>query len=174
MSDLAENLARLRKARDVSQEELAARAGVGVDTVARIERGTRTSCRPSTINSLAAALGVTTTRLLSGPDDVQGRAADPQALTRIRQAVTSTSAISGLSDPAASEGISISDAGRQTTLAWHHYVAGRHTEPDREPPRLGRRQPRCVDGDVRQRRAPVGEPFPSAHRQPLIRVPSGS
>ncbi|HEY3753715.1 MAG TPA: helix-turn-helix transcriptional regulator, partial [Pseudonocardiaceae bacterium] len=36
---LGENVARIRKARNLSQEELAAAAGVAVDTVARLERG---------------------------------------------------------------------------------------------------------------------------------------
>ncbi|MGW3960385.1 helix-turn-helix domain-containing protein [Amycolatopsis sp. NPDC005003] len=45
---LAENLTRIRKARDFSQEGLVEAASVGVDTVARIEQGTRTTSRPAT------------------------------------------------------------------------------------------------------------------------------
>ncbi|MBE1878706.1 helix-turn-helix domain-containing protein [Myceligenerans pegani] len=129
MSYLAENVARLRKARDISQEDLAARAGVGIDTVARIERGTRTSCRPATLNRLAAALEVSAIRLLTGPDSARTRAvADTQALTRIRQAISSSREIPGLNEFADAEDISIGGAARQTSLAWQHYVAGRHTE----------------------------------------------
>lgn len=61
---LPENLARIRKARDLSQEQLAASAGVAVDTVARIERAERQTTRPSTVNKLAAALGVAPSVLL--------------------------------------------------------------------------------------------------------------
>ncbi|MEU6645661.1 helix-turn-helix transcriptional regulator [Saccharomonospora sp. NPDC046836] len=55
-SPLSENLARFRKARDLSQEQLAEAATVGVDTVARIEQGKRTTCRPATLARLASAL----------------------------------------------------------------------------------------------------------------------
>ena len=53
---IAENLARFRKARNLSQEELAAAASVGVDTVGRIERGERRTTRPATVAKLAQVL----------------------------------------------------------------------------------------------------------------------
>jgi transcriptional regulator with XRE-family HTH domain len=46
---------RLRRA--LTQEELAARAGLSKPTVNRVERGTRLA-RPSTVRKLATALGV--------------------------------------------------------------------------------------------------------------------
>ena len=50
-------LKELREAQFLTQRELAEKSGVGVATIARIEKGTR---RPTfrTIKSLAAALGV--------------------------------------------------------------------------------------------------------------------
>jgi DNA-binding Xre family transcriptional regulator len=56
---LPDNLARIRKARNFSQEQLSAAASVSVDTIARIERAERQTTRPSTVDKLAAALGVT-------------------------------------------------------------------------------------------------------------------
>jgi transcriptional regulator with XRE-family HTH domain len=61
---IAENLARFRKARNLSQEELAAAASVGVDTVGRIERGERRTTRPATVAKLAHVLGVSPDALL--------------------------------------------------------------------------------------------------------------
>ena len=62
-SPLPDKLARLRKARDLSQEQLAEAAAVGVDTVGRIERGERLAVRPATLQKLAGALGVAPTAL---------------------------------------------------------------------------------------------------------------
>jgi transcriptional regulator with XRE-family HTH domain len=85
MTDLAENLARLRKAKDLSQESLAERAGVGVDTVARIERGTRTTCRPATLHRLAAALSVSAQTLLTGDDHGHSALATNAEMVRLRE-----------------------------------------------------------------------------------------
>ncbi|WP_285100917.1 helix-turn-helix transcriptional regulator [Promicromonospora sp. MEB111] len=129
MTDLAENLARLRKAKDLSQESLAERAGVGVDTVARIERGTRTTCRPATLHRLAAALSVSAQTLLTGEDNRQSALATNAEMVRLRQAITSGGLVPGLSDFAENtETVSLTEAERQTTAVWRLYVDGRHTE----------------------------------------------
>jgi transcriptional regulator with XRE-family HTH domain len=128
MSDLPENLARLRKARDLSQEALAERAGVGIDTVARIERGTRATCRPRTIQRLAAALEVPVQMLLAGAParHTRHRADDVLAL---RQAVSRGGPIPGLSDFAEdAETVSHDEAEEQARGVWRLYIEGRHTE----------------------------------------------
>lgn len=129
MTGLPENLARLRKARDLSQEGLAERAGVGVDTVARIERGTRTTCRPATLHRLAVALGVPVQTLLNGDHREHSALATQQVMVRLRQAVTSGGPVPGLSDFAESvETMSLAEVERQTTVVWRLYVGGQHTE----------------------------------------------
>jgi transcriptional regulator with XRE-family HTH domain len=60
---------RLKVAReyfDITQEQLAERAGVNVDTVRKLEQNQRQSARISTVNALADALGIDTTALLLG------------------------------------------------------------------------------------------------------------
>jgi transcriptional regulator with XRE-family HTH domain len=66
---IGENLARLRKVRDLSQERLAEAADVdvGVDTVARLEQAKRSNVRPVTLRKLADALGVSVDDLIGRP-----------------------------------------------------------------------------------------------------------
>ncbi|MBY8852693.1 helix-turn-helix transcriptional regulator, partial [Saccharothrix sp. MB29] len=123
---LSENLPRLRKARDLSQEELAAAADVGVDTVGRIERGETRMTRPSTVAKLAKALGVPIESLLGLASADEKR--DVQGIAVLRRAITATSAIPGLSDFAES-----AELEAPATLAvaaheaWRAYVDGHHT-----------------------------------------------
>lgn len=127
MEHLSENLARFRKARDLSQEALAERAGVGIDTVARIERGTRSTCRPVTLQRLATALGVSVQDLLTGPIDVPRP--EGTRLRELRQAVTQGGHVPGLMDFAENaETVSYLHAEQQAKEIWRLYVAGRHTE----------------------------------------------
>src|ERR1700742_4465350 len=93
---LGENVARIRKARNLSQEELAAAAGVAVDTVARLERGERQTTRTSTLNKLARALGVEPTTLLGIlPPPHEPARSD---MVDLRKALTSSVEVPGLAD----------------------------------------------------------------------------
>lgn len=93
---LPDNLARFRKARDLSQEQLAAAAGVAVDTIARIERAERKTTRPSTVSKLATALGVAPEVLLGIVP--QARDADAANVAALRHAITASEEIPGLAD----------------------------------------------------------------------------
>ncbi|GAB3170772.1 hypothetical protein GCM10027059_37840 [Myceligenerans halotolerans] len=129
MTALAENLARLRKARDLSQDVLAAKARVGVDTVARIERGTRTTCRPATLSRLATALETTVQALLSDGSSSRTEPFSPSGVIGLRQAITSSGVVPGLPDFAESnETVSLDVAERQAAEVWRLYVDGRHDE----------------------------------------------
>jgi len=55
----------------MTQEELAAAAGVPVVTISRIENGHTGEPRPSTVRKLAKALGVDPTWLIFGAEDDQ-------------------------------------------------------------------------------------------------------
>ena len=52
-----QQLRRLRRQRGLSQEELAAQAGLSVTTVGRLERQASAPCRGRTLGRLARALG---------------------------------------------------------------------------------------------------------------------
>lgn len=59
-------LRQLRHERQLSQVELAGKAGVSLATVVRLERHPQASCRTRTLSRLAAALGEDRTHLLAG------------------------------------------------------------------------------------------------------------
>ncbi|MPZ00458.1 MAG: helix-turn-helix domain-containing protein [Actinophytocola sp.] len=123
MGPLSENLARIRKARDLSQERLAEAASVGVDTIARIEQGTRTSSRPETLRRIAAALEVTVDQLL-GTMPQRYAAVD---VAPLRRAVTAGQHIPGLTDFAEDdETVSLDNLTLAAHRAWRAYVGGRH------------------------------------------------
>lgn len=124
---LGENLARIRKARNLSQEELAAAAGVAVDTVARIERGERQTTRTATLNKLAAALAVEPSTLLGilPPPHEPARA----NLTDLRKALTSSAEVPGLADfTDLRETVPLTELRSSLNYAWQAYIAGRHAE----------------------------------------------
>jgi transcriptional regulator with XRE-family HTH domain len=56
---LAENLKKLRKQRELSQEELARKAGVTYSTLIKLESGVNKNPTIKTIQQIAAALEVT-------------------------------------------------------------------------------------------------------------------
>jgi transcriptional regulator with XRE-family HTH domain len=122
---LAENLARFRKARNLSQEELAAAADVGVDTVSRIERGQRQTTRPSTVTKLAQALSVPPGVLLGMA--LSAHIVRDAEIGRLRQAITASGEVPGLDDLADTDPVtdwpSLAKAGH---AAWQAYVDGRH------------------------------------------------
>jgi transcriptional regulator with XRE-family HTH domain len=124
---LPENVARIRKARNLSQEQLAASAGVAVDTVARIERAERKTTRPSTVNKLAAALGVTPAVLLGIlPPDHSSSAA---RVAELRAALTASTEIPGLGDfTEPVEVLPVDVLAHTAHRAWRAYVDGQHDE----------------------------------------------
>ncbi|WP_410654140.1 helix-turn-helix domain-containing protein [Amycolatopsis sp. lyj-112] len=126
-SSLAENLARFRKARNLSQEELAAAASVGVDTVGRIERGDRRTTRPATIAKLARVLAVTPDAL-SGLMPVAHAGYDGE-IARLRQAITASAEIPGLDDLTDTDDVSDRPSlAMASHAAWRAYVDGRHSD----------------------------------------------
>lgn len=126
-SPLPDNLARLRKTRDLSQEELAEAASLGVDTVGRIERGERVTVRPQTLDKLAKALRVT-------PAALTGSLVMPAGVAvanvgELRRAITATTEISGLGDFAEGrEVVTFDELALTARRAWTDYVSGRMTE----------------------------------------------
>ncbi|GAA1501177.1 helix-turn-helix transcriptional regulator [Streptomyces synnematoformans] len=79
----------------VSQEQLAERAGVHVDTVRKLEQGVRATARIDTLRKIAGALDVELERLLGQPT-VTPQQVDDGGLLALRDAIQNVGALPGV------------------------------------------------------------------------------
>lgn len=79
----------------VSQEQLAERAGVHVDTIRKLEQGVRMTARIDTLRKLAGALDVELERLLGQPT-VTPQQTDDGGLLALRDAIQNVTALPGV------------------------------------------------------------------------------
>lgn len=85
---LGDRLARLRRQADLTQEGLAAKAGVSPDVVRKLEQRRKHSARLPTLHALARGLGVELTALLGDPPAVASNGeAEPPQLVAVRRAI---------------------------------------------------------------------------------------
>ncbi|MGW2144818.1 helix-turn-helix domain-containing protein [Nonomuraea bangladeshensis] len=84
---LGERLQSYRKLRGLSQRELAARSGVALSLIRKVEQGERKSVRIETIRAWATALDVTTTALLGPVPETEQQSGDGDRLAPLRQAL---------------------------------------------------------------------------------------
>ncbi|MGW5673926.1 helix-turn-helix domain-containing protein [Streptomyces sp. NPDC003860] len=103
-NELAENLRRYRRARGLSQEQLAHRAGLSVGPVRRIEQGDD-RVRMETLHALARALGVKTSALMTPGPPVPVKLDDPNRLNLrdLRIALTPAVSLASLAPPVGPE-----------------------------------------------------------------------
>lgn len=73
---IGDRIGRLRERRGLTQEQLAERAGLCVDTVRKLEQGRRLTARLATLNRLAHALDVETSLLVGRPATFEARRGD--------------------------------------------------------------------------------------------------
>jgi transcriptional regulator with XRE-family HTH domain len=95
---IGDRLRELRTASTLTQERLAERAGVSVETIRKLEQNERTSARMSTLNKLATALGAPTSALFGSAAQAQAMRepdAEPLGLVNVRQALTPVSGLDG-------------------------------------------------------------------------------
>jgi transcriptional regulator with XRE-family HTH domain len=85
----------LREFRDITQQELATRAGCSIDTIRKLEQGVRESAALATLRSLAAALDVELERLLGQPT-VTTSVPDDGGLIELRDAIQDVGALPGV------------------------------------------------------------------------------
>jgi transcriptional regulator with XRE-family HTH domain len=97
---LGERVARLRRRRGMTQEELAERAGVSVELVRKLEQGRRRSVRLGSVQSLARALDVQAAVLFDTPSPTDPNDPGP-GVVGIRRALTPGVAASLEDEPTA-------------------------------------------------------------------------
>ncbi|GAA3965935.1 hypothetical protein GCM10023085_55540 [Actinomadura viridis] len=109
---IGRNLARLRRERSMSQEGLAAKAGLSKDLIAKLEQGRRSSCRVTSLMKLATALDAELTDL-TGRRERLGADRDGGSVLALRDAILSPSLLPGLNSGA---GLDADDDGTPTPL----------------------------------------------------------
>lgn len=120
---IGDRIRSLREFRDLTQEELAARAGVHVDTIRKLEQGQRQSSRINTLRALARALDVQLERLVGQPTVTQELSDDGGGLLELRDAIQDIGALPGvlvdddLEDPPTPD-VFISTVSEATSLYW--------------------------------------------------------
>lgn len=127
---IGENIARIRRARGLTQEGLAAAAEVSVDVIARLEQGRKQTARWHTLASLARALDVELSALIAADAGASARSGQAASLAgggllRIREAVTALGDIPGLADFADdAETPDLGDLRTSLSQAWAAYQRG--------------------------------------------------
>lgn len=94
-SSIGDRIKSLREFRDLTQEQLADRADVSVDTVRKLEQNLRQSARINTLRALARALDVQLERLVGQPTVTQ-ELSDDGGLIALRDAIQDISALPGV------------------------------------------------------------------------------
>lgn len=95
---IGDRLARIRHQSTLTQEQLAERAGVSVETIRKLEQNSRTSTSLPTLHALARALNVHTTALIGDTSQAAARAEPdhrPLSLAEIRRAVAPVHGLDG-------------------------------------------------------------------------------
>lgn len=98
LTTIGDHLRKLRTESTLTQERLAERAGVSVETIRKLEQNDRTSASISTLNKLATALGVPTSALMGSAARAQAMRepdAEPLGLVDVRRALTPVSGLDG-------------------------------------------------------------------------------
>ncbi|MEV6776565.1 helix-turn-helix domain-containing protein [Streptomyces syringium] len=97
---LGDRLGELRMRRGLTQEGLAEKSRLSVDTVRKLEQNQRLTARMTTLNKLARALDVEASVLLGAPTVLEpNQGAEPPSLLMLRQAVTPLWEFPGLGEP---------------------------------------------------------------------------
>ncbi|NUS72225.1 MAG: helix-turn-helix transcriptional regulator [Corynebacteriales bacterium] len=121
---IGENLARIRRARGHTQEELAHAAEVSVDVIARLEQGRKHTARWSTLSALAHALDVELSELVMTRTPLATPKENP-ALLNLRRALTDIGEMPWSGDFAENESTTSPLQLNETIQsAWFRYQSG--------------------------------------------------
>ncbi|MFB7555329.1 helix-turn-helix domain-containing protein [Streptomyces brevispora] len=94
-TSIGDRIRALREFRDITQDQLAQRSGVSIDTIRKLEQGVRESARINTLRSLARALDVQLERLVGQPTVTQ-QLSDDGGLLALRDAIQDPDSLPGV------------------------------------------------------------------------------
>jgi transcriptional regulator with XRE-family HTH domain len=117
---IGERIRRLRTGALMTQDDLAAAAGVSTDLIRKLEQGRRHTASIGSLHRIAAALDVDLGELL-GRDNMPDAAPDA-GVVALRQAVAD---VADLLDGVEGEPLSLRDAERSVTYLWGTYWSGK-------------------------------------------------
>lgn len=145
---IGDRIRSLREFRDLTQEQLAERAGVHVDTIRKLEQNLRQSARINTLRALARALDVQLERLLGQPTVTRELSEPGGGLLELRDAIQDVHALPGvLTDDNIEEPPSAASWINTVTEATGLYWAGEYSSLSSRLPLL-LRDGRAVARDV--------------------------
>jgi len=119
-SSIGERIKRLRTGAWMTQDDLAAAAGVSTDLIRKLEQGRRHTASIGSLHRIAVALDVDLGELL-GRDSMPDAAPDA-GVVALRQAVADVTDLLGAVD---GEPLSLRDAERSVTYLWGTYWSGK-------------------------------------------------
>ncbi|MGH8903348.1 MAG: helix-turn-helix domain-containing protein [Egibacteraceae bacterium] len=121
---IGENIARLRLLADLTQEELAEKAGVSVDRIRRLEQESRLTARIANLYHIANALDVPLSVLLAQPNVLRPseRNGEQGGVLALRQALTPTGISHTDGEP---EALSAAELQRSAQEGWRLYRSGK-------------------------------------------------
>ncbi|WP_406313336.1 helix-turn-helix domain-containing protein [Streptosporangium sp. NBC_01639] len=122
-SSIGNQLKRIREDQDLTQEELAERAGLSRDIIAKLEQGRRKSARLTTLIKLANALDVDLSKLTDKRDRM-GADRDGGSVLALRDALLSPSFLPNLDDGHDGEPTPLGDIKAAVDDACRRYWAG--------------------------------------------------
>ncbi|MCA1702155.1 MAG: helix-turn-helix domain-containing protein, partial [Actinobacteria bacterium] len=120
---LGERIERLRKAALMTQDDLAAAAGVSTDLIRKLEQGQRHTASIGSLHHIAAALDVDLGELLSREN--MPNIAPDAGVVALRQSVADVADLLGDID---GEPLSLRDAERSVTYLWGAYWGGKYDQ----------------------------------------------
>ncbi|MGW5907982.1 helix-turn-helix domain-containing protein, partial [Streptomyces bacillaris] len=127
-TSIGDRIRALREFRDITQDELARRSGVSVDTIRKLEQGVRESARINTLRGLARALDVQLERLVGQPTVTQ-QLTDGGGLLALRDAVQDPGSLPGVpSEEDLEDPPGPAEWARQVRAATETYWAGGYSD----------------------------------------------
>jgi transcriptional regulator with XRE-family HTH domain len=152
MDEIGLRLRLLRRNVPMTQEELAAEAGVSADVVRKLEQGRRKSARTDTLIALANALDVDLSELVGRRPRLDRD--DDASVLALRDTVLSPAALMPDLDDLSGEPPSLAQLGADIDAAWAAYWSGRFTRLTADLPGLTK-QARLAVGESGAAAAPL-------------------